>query len=78
MTRKSSPYSNAESALAQRLFAQATANGTLKPGRGLIAVAFGSGGSASASCAVTWRDYLPEARVILSRRPVGKGDLPKS
>lgn len=72
MTQKSKPYSVAEDALAQQLFAQAEANGTLKQGRGLIAVAFGNGGTASASCAVTWRDYRPEARAILCRRHPGR------
>lgn len=66
MPRKSAPYTDAEIALAKRLFAQAQASGTLKPPRGLIAVALSNGYRQSVSQTVTYRDYLRDARQRLS------------
>lgn len=68
MPRKSAPYTDAEIALAKRLFVQAQASGTLKPPRGLIAIALSNGYSQSVSQAVTYRDYLRDARQRLSLR----------
>lgn len=67
MPRKSAPYTDAEIALAKRLFEQAQASGTLKPPRGLIAIALSNGYRQSVSQAVTFRDYLRDARHRLSR-----------
>lgn len=72
MRKSSPPYTEAEKALAKQLFARAQADGTLKPRPGLIAVAFGSGDSASASRDVAWRDYLRDARAMLSRPRPGR------
>lgn len=70
MTKK--PYTDEEKALAQRLYAEALASGTLKAAPGLFAVGFSSGATMSKSREVTWRDYLRDARKILSRpRPGG-------
>ncbi len=68
MPRKSLPYSDTEIALAKRLFAKAQANRTLKSARGLIATALGNGYRQSISRAVTYRDYLRDARQRLSPR----------
>lgn len=68
MPRKSAPYTDAEIALAKRLFAQAQANGTLTPLRGLIAIALSNGYRQSVSQTVTYRDYLRHARRRLSLR----------
>lgn len=68
MPRKSAPYTDAEIALAKRLFAQAQASGTLKPPRGLIAIALSNGYRQSVSQTVTYRDYLRDARQRLSLR----------
>lgn len=68
MPRKSAPYTEPEIALAKRLFAQAQASGTLKPPRGLIAIALSNGYRQSVSQAVTYRDYLRDARQRLSLR----------
>jgi hypothetical protein len=68
MPRKSATYSDAEIALAKRLFAQAQASGTLKPPRGLIAIALSNGYRRSVAQAVTYRDYLRDARRRLSLR----------
>lgn len=43
MARKPSLYAAAETALAKSLFVEAQANGTLKPGHGLIAIALSNG-----------------------------------
>lgn len=67
MARRPSLYTAAETALAKSLFAEAQANGTLKPGRGLIAIALGNGFRRSAAQATTFRDYLPDARKQLAR-----------
>ncbi len=68
MPRRSAPYTDAEIALAKRLFAQAQASGTLKPPRGLIAIALSNGYRRSVSQSVTYRDYLHDARQRLSLR----------
>ncbi|WP_028745402.1 hypothetical protein [Rhizobium mesoamericanum] len=68
MPRKSAPYTDAEIALAKRLFAQAQASGTLKPPRGLIAIALSNGYRQSVSQTVTYQDYLRDARQRLSLR----------
>jgi hypothetical protein len=68
MPRKSAPYTDTEIALAKRLFAQAQASGTLKPPRGLIAIALSNGYRQSVSQTVTYRDYLRDARQRLSLR----------
>ena len=65
-TRKS--YTPAEHALAEALFKRAAATGTLKPPRGLIAVAFSDGRTVSHSSPVTFRDYLADGRRELANR----------
>jgi hypothetical protein len=67
MSRKPPTYTDAEIALAKRMFAEAQASGTLKPGRGLIAVALGSGARSSVAQAPSFRDYLKDARQQLAR-----------
>ena len=66
MPRKRKPYTPAEIALAERLFAEAQANGTLKPGRGLAALALSTGLGCSVAQAPSFRDYLPDARKQLA------------
>jgi hypothetical protein len=62
MPRKLKPYTPAEIALATRLFAEAHASGSLKPGRGLAALALSNGLRRSVAQAPSYRDYLPDAR----------------
>jgi hypothetical protein len=68
MSRKQPLYTHAEIALAKRLFAQAKAGGTLKPPRGLIAIALSNGYSHSVAQAPSYRDYLRDARLRLARQ----------
>lgn len=53
-------------ALAQRLYEEAKAKGTLKEPRGLIAIALSNGYTKSIGSPVTAQDYFPEARAILA------------
>ena|ERR1700733_6948944 len=68
MPRKPSSYTKAEIALAKQMFAKAEASGTLKPGRGLIAIALSSGYRRSVAQTTTYRDYLRDARLNLARQ----------
>jgi hypothetical protein len=68
MPRKPSPYTEAEISLAKQMFAEAEAGGTLKPGRGLIAVALSSGYRRSVGQTTTYHDYLRDARLSLARQ----------
>jgi hypothetical protein len=67
MARQKIPYTDAETALAKRLFADSQASGTLKS-PGLFALALSNGYRESASRAATWRDYLRDARRQLAAR----------
>ncbi|SOB87163.1 hypothetical protein SAMN06297144_2286 [Sphingomonas guangdongensis] len=70
MTKKH--YIEEEEVLAQRLYTEALASGTLKAAPGLFAAKIGNGPIISKSREVTWRDYLRDARKILARpRPGG-------
>lgn len=60
-------YSEAEITLAKQLFSDAKTNGTLKSPRGLIAVALSNGFRHSVSQAITYTDYLRDARKQLSQ-----------
>lgn len=62
---KKKPYTPSEIAWAMREFTRGKVAGTLKPARGLIAVGFSDGTIVSRTSAVTYRDYLKDARRVL-------------
>lgn len=68
--KKSTPFNAAEIALAKRLFAEAQAEGSLKKPRAIGAVASRAGGPirSMGRIEVTHRDYLRDARAILSAK----------
>lgn len=66
--KRTKPYTAAETAYAKRLFATASARGTLKPPRTNAVLVTGSGHRQTAmQQRVTWRDYLRDARGALRR-----------
>lgn len=73
MKKPFKPYTGEEIELAKQLYAHALATNTVKARRGLIAVGFSNGAIHTASCEVTWRDYLPDARAILEKRRAARG-----
>jgi hypothetical protein len=73
MKSKSANYTPIETALAQRLFTQARANGTLKPPRAVLSVVMASTGQTqSLSQRATYRDYLKDARALLAKSLPGR------
>lgn len=68
--KKSIPFTAAEIALAKRLFAEAQAQGSVKAPRAIGAVASRAGGPIQSigRIEVSHRDYLRDARAILSSK----------
>lgn len=66
MSRKRVPYTQSEELLAQLMFEKAKAAGTLKPGRPIAALATGNGLRRSLYMATSPREYLQDARELLS------------
>ena len=78
MTKQTRRYTSAEHDFAQKLFANAKANGILKAPRALAALALSNGYRQTVTAsAVTYRDYLPEARRTLEARPRPRTQLRK-